>query len=132
MQTSRTVIGISVALAGVLLILLLVSLLSRSTILDGMGEDWTRAAIGDSQAKGERIMDAIAAYVAAEGEPPASLDALVPDYLEHVPMPSAGNRQWSYWRKEDDCGLAFGCGEHFYPNYELRLAYVEDGWLLDN
>lgn len=61
-------------------------------------------------ARQERVLDALAAWTAAHGSPPATLDALRPRYLEDPPVDPASGRPFLYSR--DAGGLHLVCPDH--------------------
>lgn len=61
-------------------------------------------------ARQERVLDALAAWTAAHGSAPASLDALRPRYLEDPPVDPASGRPFVYSR--DGGGVHLVCPDH--------------------
>ncbi|MGD8452101.1 MAG: hypothetical protein PVJ57_09810 [Phycisphaerae bacterium] len=77
--------------------------------------DWTPPRIEESKRIGDRILEACAAYHEDHGRYPASLDKLVPEYLDRIEPPVAGSKTWRYGGNDEACTLTFGQGEHCYP-----------------
>jgi len=52
--------------------------------------------VSKSMKRGNIIITNVLAYKAKSGKPPESLEKLVPEYMDHIPLPVAGTRQWIY------------------------------------
>lgn len=93
---------------------------------------WTDSNVSASQARAERIIDALRAYHASFGVYPESLSPLTPDFIDRVPSPSAGADAWSYASTNagDDFILRFSANEFGLPTawYESRHGrwFAED------
>jgi hypothetical protein len=71
----------------------------------GCNRGWNDRVIAESKATGDGIIDKLSKYQRDHGSYPASLEALVPKYMESVPLPVAGERRWIYVMFDD--GRAF-------------------------
>ena len=60
-----------------------------------------------NKARGQLIIDAIEQHRIAEGKPPATLQDLVPTYLQQVPTTTMGP-DFTYYVDENEYSLVFG------------------------
>jgi hypothetical protein len=57
---------------------------------------WTVPNIEESRRRGERIAEALLECQDKTGRLPSSLEGLVPKFLDRIPEPVAGLREWEY------------------------------------
>jgi hypothetical protein len=57
----------------------------------GCNRDWNNRVIAQSKATGDGIIDKLTNYQRDRGSYPASLEALVPQYMESIPLPLQGS-----------------------------------------
>jgi len=62
----------------------------------GCSRRWTDNKVRESQRRGDRIAEALLKYKEKNNVFPPSLDSLVPTYIESIPNPVAGNKEWRY------------------------------------
>jgi hypothetical protein len=79
--------------------------------------NWSDSAVKESVKRGDRIVAAIESHIAATGQPPSTLEALVPKYIQELPLPTAGTRRWEYWIVDNGRG------------YEVAFAANDDSGL---
>lgn len=100
--------------------------------------------VSESMCSAELIISALSDYHERFGEYPPALDALVPDFMDDIPAPTAGNRKWFYRtkrsRKSDNVPLVgdenrkryvFGFeGDNYrtYPTYQYD-SDDKDWWI---
>lgn len=96
-------------------------------------ENWSRAAVQQSQEIGNRIITQIERFRADTGRYPDSLRQLVPTYADSIPQPTAGNLEWKYEKRTQDDGdtgfvLKFWSNRDGFPE-----AFYEHGrgWYVD-
>ncbi len=95
------------------------------------GCKWSDSKVRQSQSRGNLVVAALESYMQDNGQYPPSLESLVPKYLETIPQPVAGDREWIYevWVKDDKHGfhLRFQNG-----NRGHLCSYSRDGsWFID-
>jgi hypothetical protein len=81
----------------------------------GFGSPWqwmttqpfTKERVEESKAIAGGIIQALERRRAAEGAYPDDLSDLVPRYLERIPLPTAGCREWEYRLEEKGFVLRF-------------------------
>ncbi|MCP4591892.1 MAG: hypothetical protein GY842_14240 [bacterium] len=100
--------------------------------LEFSGERWTTGTIEESKRIGNGIARALEAYYEDTGIFPASLDQLVPTYIDEIRPPTAGMPVWDYTSSEDYFGLSFGCGKDRYPCCDLNRTASGAHWILDH
>lgn len=57
---------------------------------------WDEQAQQETIAVAQPLIDAINQYNSDQKSPPLTLEQLIPTYLETLPAPTVGSRQWSY------------------------------------
>ena len=58
--------------------------------------NWSDDKVKDSQVRGDRIASALNQHYTDKGSFPATLEDLVPDYIQEIEPPLAGNQRWKY------------------------------------
>lgn len=91
----------------------------------------SQEAVDETQKLGNAMIDAIIRYASDRGRFPDALLDLVPDYLDSVHPPLAGEPVWRYERSASGYRLAFGFGEAVYPGYMYDSQQPQLGWQLD-
>ncbi len=78
---------------------------------------WTDANFTATKAEGDAIVAALEAYKSQKGTYPATLGALVPEFMVGIPDPSTGWPEWGYVLSEGDrtFELTFAANEGGYP-----------------
>lgn len=109
--------------------------LSISIISDSLDWQWTTYRVKDSIEKGDLIISKIKLYHEKNGRYPGQLTELIPDYLDILPLPSAGVNQWYYGVGEDfSFDLCFSMPRdstwHGYPSCRYDSRYGE--WYIDH
>lgn len=95
---------------------------------------WTNNKIKDSTKKGDLIILKINLFYEMHGRYPYQLTELVPEYIDTLPLPSAGAKQWNYSAERgDEFSLGFSMPRdskwYGYPisQYDSRSGK----WLID-
>ena len=114
----------------------------RISVLDGplleatSGIDADSFQLGFVQVMRRRaivVMLALSAYKHGQGEYPATLDALVPDYLDEVPLDAFTHEPFRYTRNSPssyDLGPARSLDEELYQTWPLKgLDFPADSYL---
>lgn len=61
-----------------------------------------RVQIRRTAARGNRVVRALEQYKLDHGHFPSSLDLLTPRYVDQIPLPTWGSRQWKYFMESSD------------------------------
>ena len=64
-------------------------------------ERWSDARVAESKQRGDIVCEAVKAYRAKIGKYPFQLSDLQPDFLQEIPQPTAGAKQWGYTVVDD-------------------------------
>lgn len=109
----------------------LIPLLALTACFGGCsGQDRGQDRIKESSRQGDIVVAALEKYHADNGRYPKNLDELVPKYLQEMPLPTWGLREWFYQLSDSGYILrvnesqATGDGWHKY----LRYFGPESGW----
>lgn len=89
---------------------------------------WNGKNKEDSIDRGRRIVGALERYRKEYGNYPQSLDELRPQYLDEIPMPTAGSGKWRYRAYGTVIQLQFAVGSG-YPSinyYQPTGEWYED------
>ncbi len=62
---------------------------------------WDEKAIAQSKEIGNVIVTALNKYHAAKGRYPSKLQNMIPEYIEHIENPIAGDKTWIYRSRND-------------------------------
>lgn len=95
-------------------------------------ETWTNQSVASSIQYGNTVVSAINSYYDANGTYPQKLELLLPQYLQAIPLPTAGTRMWKYTIAPDQQSytLQFSMNKDLYPsvywNSKMRT------WVHDN
>lgn len=92
--------------------------------------NWRSSAVSESIGRGEQIIMEIEAYSQIHGQPPASLETLVPHFLKKIPVPIAGSGKWHYSRHPDNSFTLQFETRYGYPKCYYRSSQRE--WFEDN
>jgi hypothetical protein len=57
---------------------------------------WSASGITETTHRGDIVCHAIEAYRAKNGNYPATLRDLQPDFLREIPQPTVGHKEWEY------------------------------------
>jgi len=114
-----------VCMAAVLTMLLMVAVMLSSC------ESWSASSIEESKKRAEPIIVALEEYFSVHGTFPKRLEDLVPEYIEELPPPTAGTRQWRYKPRERAFSLSFGYGKDHYPNCTFSWSSSGKRWIVD-
>lgn len=91
----------------------------------------SRAALKETERRGNQVVTALTRYQTDNGHYPASLEELTPKYLREIPSPTWGLKQWRYENNGSRFTLMVdeshrtGDGDAQYLNYSDR-----HGWQL--
>ena len=93
---------------------------------------WTESSVAESQRRGDQLVAALERYKFDHKQYPPNLDALVPEYLGALPLPTAGDRTWRYEPLENGSKfhLRFAMDEKEYP--VCRFYSGSEGWYEDS
>jgi hypothetical protein len=57
---------------------------------------WSAPQVAETENRGDIVCHAIDAYRAKTGKYPAQLGDLQPEYLQRIPKPTVGDKEWDY------------------------------------
>lgn len=77
---------------------------------------------------GCQIILALEGYHSDHGEYPASLDLLDAQYIESIPQPVVGPRQWTYFTEGDNNQIFCLNADTGRPGEELRYSTILEQW----
>jgi len=73
-------------------------------------------SVSEVKKQGNNIIQAIEKYEEDNGTLPNSLNDLTPKYMNTIPTPRWGNKEWKYHNKNGtEYGLNVSKGKHEYP-----------------
>jgi hypothetical protein len=78
---------------------------------------WTEENMAESRRRGERIAAALDDCQVKTGRLPSRLDELVPAFLDRIPEPVAGSREWDYALTSD--------GSHYLLTFRQHRSSFE-------
>lgn len=95
------------------------------------GYAWDSHRVKESIRRGDEIVAALKQFKNDHGDYPEKLEQLVPQYLEAIPPPVAGENYWKYDRGEPPHGaiLYFSTPD----DYPIGYYYLKNGeWRIDS
>ena len=135
MRTSmmRTSMMRTLKISALLGICLFVSF-SISIIPESLACRWNNKMIKESINNGDLIILKIKLFYEKNGRYPRQLTELFPEYIDALPLPSAGAKQWNYGaEKGDEFRLGFSMPRdstwHGYPSCQYDSRFGK--WLVD-
>lgn len=92
-------------------------LATRNSTLGRHFLDWLPHDVAASQERGNEVVAAIEAFHAANGVYPVGLEDLMPEFIDGLPVPVAGERCWRYVtdRAGSEYVLSFAFDSFQYP-----------------
>ena len=97
-------------------------------------DDWSMARYEESKRRGNRIIEALDQYMEDHSLYPDDLAILVPEYLDTIEPPVAGNKKWVYWINESKkiFNLGFEDDLESKPECWYSSDINDPGWMCDS
>lgn len=90
--------------------------------------NWRESQVAETKKRGDAVRHALSEHNKKTGAFPASLDALVPQYLKEIPQPTVGQRKWNYKTYVDKTGYLLSVAVDSEREPELH-ATETGGWV---
>jgi hypothetical protein len=103
----------------------------RETNKANTGWAWSPAAVKATKARGDEVAHAIDRFRKDTNRYPKSLDELAQAYVDTIPAPTVGNRQWRYRVAQGSPGFILSVTGDRMADPELYRT-ATDSWVLDD